>query len=199
MVHSGIDSRPHIRSRLQTKSASHLWPAGLVQRAWHRGAQHSRTRSFDRSSLPPATTAVADGVEGAGSHPSARGAREGKPNCAENADSLLTRSESRRIAEHHLSCPAIQTDTLCVSPDLATYRCPLLINRGRVSYRTLREALETAPVDGLRTTEGMCPMSAVSATRRRRFAFGRCVQVSQSDGKQGRWCFQYGTSGRGTS
>jgi MoaA/NifB/PqqE/SkfB family radical SAM enzyme len=75
--------------------------------------------------------------------------------------SYLTKAESVRIAAHNMSCPAMFTDTLCVSPDLSTYRCPLLINRHRVSYKSLEEALETQPADGLATSAdcARCPLS----------------------------------------
>ncbi len=75
--------------------------------------------------------------------------------------SYLTELESKRIAEHQLSCPATHNDTLCVSPHLSTYRCPLLINRRKVSYKELDDALETEPLDGLEANYGSarCPLS----------------------------------------
>lgn len=75
--------------------------------------------------------------------------------------SYLTESESRLIAEHDLSCPATHNDTLCVTPDLSTYRCPLLINQHKVSYRGLKDAFEQEPLDGLTAQKGCarCPLS----------------------------------------
>lgn len=75
--------------------------------------------------------------------------------------SYLTDCESKRISEHQLSCPATHNDTLCVTPDLSTYRCPLLVNRHRVSYKDLSDALETEPLDGLKVNDGCarCPLA----------------------------------------
>jgi MoaA/NifB/PqqE/SkfB family radical SAM enzyme len=85
--------------------------------------------------------------------------------------SYTTEGESKRIAENQLSCPAMSNDTLCVSPDLAVYRCPLLLNRQRVSYKDLGDFLETEPLDGLEASHdcARCPLSEQDSGERSGF------------------------------
>lgn len=77
----------------------------------------------------------------------------------------VTEYESKLIAKHQLSCPAISNDMLYVSPQLKAYRCPLLMNT-IISYQNLNDAFKLEPLDKLKsfTNCARCPISNQNTT-----------------------------------
>lgn len=80
--------------------------------------------------------------------------------------SYLTEDESKLIAKHQLSCPAISNDILYVSPQLEACRCPLLMNLNGISYKHLNDALKLEPLDQIKSfpNSARCPISNQKTT-----------------------------------